>query len=338
MKKIGWTCVLSAWIMLSCCACGTNVPAEGSASSASGGSGIAPFSIEMPYVGILLTALDSPYYPLMKAGAEDEADARGVQVMVVAPDDERDTDVQASLLQTMAGMAIDVLIVAPNDEDTLEEGLALAADNGKFIMAIDTDLTVQECACFIGTDQYAAAYEEGGYAAELVGSGSYAVILRGENGKPSHDAREQGITDALRSGGVYVLDTESCDPSEEQAEQTMAELLSLYRDIDVVCATSIPLAVGAQKAIEASGRSIRLVCFDSSADIAQQVLAGEIDAAIAQDAYEMGRQCIQRAVQLFHGQSVERYCYTEATLITQTNAADYITTIEQQASRWRTKR
>lgn len=210
MKNIRKFCLVGLLTLCSllCCACGGgSAKRDHTEDPTDTGSGAAtqPSVLDMPYIGILLKSLDNPYFDLIKAGAEDEADALGVEVMVFSPDDEDDTDDQADMLLTMANMAVDVIAIAPIDESALADGLARAEKNGKIILSVDTALDYDGCACYIGTDNYNAAYQQGQYAAGLVDEGACAVILRGQAEDRAHTLREYGLEDALHDGGVQAV-------------------------------------------------------------------------------------------------------------------------------------
>lgn len=338
MKKISKMWLSAACILLLCCACGTSDPQNGGSTEQIPGSDINPSSsLTTPYVGIMLKSLSSPYFELIKAGAEDEADALGVQVMVVSPDQEVDIQDQEDMLFTMAGMAVDVIIIAPSNTDNLDDGLARAVQNGKIIMAVDTNLDSDACSCYIGTDDYNAAYDQGEYAAQLVGEDANAVILRGQANDKAHTLREYGLIDALVEGDVNVLDVGVCDSSEQKAEQVMTELLETYSDLDVICVTADSMAVGAQRAIADAGRDIRIVSFDGMLEASELTRVGEIDAIFAQNPYEMGRLSIQNAIKLYNGEEVERNIYTDTELITQGNAQAHIDEIKRQLAHKATK-
>ena len=234
MKKICHMLCMTVCMAMLCCGCGSSsgkletdsgsaeLPEEHQTSS-TGGHDIT----DTPYVGIVLKATDNPYFSLLKAGAEHEADLLGIQVMVVSPNHESNVEQQADLVSTMANMAVDVIAVAPSHEEELTDALQQAKDNGKWIFSVDTALEYEGSACYIGTDQYNAGYQQGQYAAKLVEQNdtASAVILRGPAKDKTHTLREYGIVDALEDGCVTVVRVEDCRCNEETAEQTMTELL-----------------------------------------------------------------------------------------------------------------
>lgn len=344
MKKIRRICLVGLLTALSllCCACGSGFTKRGRTDDPAdaGSADTAPVSpLDTPYVGIVLKSLENPYFDLIKAGAEDEADELGVEVMIFSPEEEDDTEDQAEMLRTMATMAVDVIAIAPVDADALQDGLTLATQNGKILIAVDTSLRYDGCSCYIGTDNYTAAYRQGSYAAGLVDKGAYAVILRGQAQDKAHTLREYGLEDALHDGGIHVLDTEICNSSEEQAEEAMRHLLKTHPTIDVVCTTSDSMALGAYRAIAEAGLgdTIHIVSFDGMQEVSELVRTGEIDAVFAQDAYEIGRECIRNAVKLYQGEEVPETIHTDVTLITQETAQAHIDEVNRRLRREKTK-
>ncbi|MDO5785066.1 MAG: sugar ABC transporter substrate-binding protein [Eubacteriales bacterium] len=346
MKKL-CSVLLAVCLLLGLCACGSDDAADKTqnkphaAADTQGETQEQPYAapLDMPYVGIILKSTDNPYFSLIKAGAEDEADALGVQVMVVSPDSETDSTAQATLLNTMANMAVDVIAIAPSDEETLTDGLERAVENGKIVISVDSCMDFEDSACYIGTDQYSAAYQQGAYAAKLVEEteNANAIILRGAEGDKTHTLRQYGIEDGLHDGNAHVLDVEVCNSSEEEAAACMEELLEEYGDLNVVCTTNDSMAVGAQRAIAEAGRDIHIVSFDGMQETTELVRVGEIDATFAQDAYEMGRQCIQCAVKLYQGEEVESSVYTDVTCIEKSDASAHLDEISRRLKHQGTK-
>ncbi len=340
MKKICHMLCMTVCMAMLCCACGSSsgrpeagagsaeLPEEHPASSTCSHD-----ITDTPYVGIVLKATDNPYFSLLKAGAEHEADLLGIQVMVVSPNHESNIQQQADLVSTMANMAVDVIAVAPSHEEDLADALQLAEDNGKLLLSVDTALEYEGSACYIGTDQYKAGYQQGQYAAKLVEQNdtASAVVLRGPAEDKTHNLREYGIVDALGDGCVTVVSVEDCGCDEETAEQTMTELLEQHPEINVVCTTSDSMAVGAQRAIANAGKKdVHIVAFDGMQEASELVRIGEIDAVFAQDPYEMGRLCVDYALKLYQGEDVEASVHTDVELITQGNAQAHMDEINRR--------
>lgn len=328
-KRIQMVCLLLCTALF-CCSCGATNPIVGS-----GGT-----QINMPYIGIVLKSTDNPYFALIKAGAEYEADQIGAQVVITAPDQEDNVKEQVELIESMTKLSIDIMIVSPSDEQSITEELKKAKNKGKRILTVDTSSDFDGCDGYIGTDQYDAAYQQGTYAAKLVAEDedAKAVILRGADGDKTHMLREYGLEDSFRDNGVPVSSVEYGDCQEDKAEDIMEELLKQdkkTKELRLVCTTSDSMAVGAQRAIAESGRDdIHIVSFDGMIDASELVRVGEIDAAFAQNPFEMGKQCVDYAVKLYNGEATGESVHTDVELITADNAEAHISELQRELDHW----
>ena len=212
-------CLTISTVLL-CCACGE----QELSSDGSGYNQMDP--THTPYIGMVLKSTENPYFALIKAGAEYEADKLGVQVAIVSPEKESNVKEQAQLVAAMTKLKTDVIIVAPSNEQRITQELENAKKSGKLVLTVDTSSDFADCDGYIGTDQYLAAYKQGAYAAKLVKeqNNANAVILRGADGDKTHMLREYGIEDGLKDGHVTVSAVEYCGCSEDKAEETMDDI------------------------------------------------------------------------------------------------------------------
>lgn len=300
MHRIKW--ILPLLCILCCCACSSK-------SISSNRQTLTTEELETldelqtPYIGMILKSLDGEFYPLIKAGAETEADRQGAELIVVAPDSENDADGQAELVDIMADMALDVLIISPCDESLLTDSLERASQNGKHILAVDDRLSYPGCEGYIGSDDLDGAFHQGAHAATLTEDSS-AVILRGQMGSHNHVNRTLGLRDSLIRSGITQIDSYCCNSSRTEAYHKTASLLELGTPIGVICTTDDDMAFGAQKALSESERTIPIVSFDGTPEMLKAVEGGIIDSTMMQDAYEIGVQSVRAAVQATDGQSV----------------------------------
>lgn len=193
-------CLTLSTVLL-CCACGE----QELSSDGSGYNQMDP--THTPYIGMVLKSTDNPYFALIKAGAEYEADKLGVQVAIVSPEKESNVKEQAQLVAAMTKLKTDVIIVAPSNEQRITQELENAKKSGKLVLTVDTSSDFADCDGYIGTNQYLAAYKQGAYAAKLVKeqNNANAVILRGADGDKTHMLREYGnCRMALKDGHVTV--------------------------------------------------------------------------------------------------------------------------------------
>jgi ABC-type sugar transport system substrate-binding protein len=95
------------------------------------------------------------------------------------------------------------------------------------------------------------------------------VILSGFDMQYDYIVREKATNDAFADTPYKQLDVSYCGASRDQAMEDMAGYLTAYDDIDFVICHSDEFALGAEKAIEAAGKTGEIViasveCFQAS--------------------------------------------------------------------------
>ena len=274
---------------------------------------------------IVVKSLADQYWVLLKAGAEAKAAELGVNVEVIGPNTESDVQMQADMIQNQIGAGVDGLAVAPSNPDTVIPVLSQADSAGIPVIAVDTDLpNYENKKSFIGTGNEAAGEQGGAWAAEYVGEGKKAIVLRGREGDTTHNDREAGFVAGLEAGGVEVLEVRACDSEAEKAMNAVMDMMNRYDQIDIVCTTADQMAQRAQRAIENARADLPVVGFDGTIPVAELIAEGSvIKATVAQNPYAMGELCVENLLALTNGETIEERIDSAASMVTEENAAEF---------------
>ena len=99
-------------------------------------------------------------------------------------------------------------------------------------------------------------------------------------------------------------------------------MLQAHPAIETVFACNDMMALGAIEAIAAAGRTgkIRVLGFDAVDDARRALLAGTMEATVAQFPDEMGRLAVETAVKVLKGESVPSDIVVRIGLVTKENA------------------
>ena len=97
----------------------------------------------------------------------------------------------------------------------------------------------------------------------------------------------------------------------------MENILQAQPEIDAVFAHNDEMALGAQKAIEASGREIIIVGFDATDDAVAAVKEGKMSATVAQQPSLIGELGVETAKKILDGESVEDFVPVDLQLVTE---------------------
>lgn len=299
---------------------GSDAAAEGE----SGGSG----DIK---VGFVVKSLADQYWILVKAGAEKAAADNGVELSFIAPNSESDVQKQVENIETLVAEGVDVLCVAPSNDETVLPALQTAVDAGIKVIAVDTDSSLPDKACFIGTGNEKAAKEGAVWAAQQVGEGAKAIVLRGRLGDATHDAREKGVVEGLEENGVEVLEVQAADSTEEKGMSVSENLLQKYPQVDLIITTADSMATGAYNAVINAGTDTQVYGFDGTIPVAQKVADGEMLGTTAQSPYDMGVLGVETAIKLVNGEEVDAVIDSGQLVVNKDNAADFVADLESKA-------
>lgn len=286
-------------------------------------------------VAVVLKTLSSPFWLQVAGGVEDGAEAAGIEVTLAGATAETQVQEQIDKVRAAITQQVDALVVAPTQAEQLQPILEQAVDAGIPVLLVDTDIEGWEGKeTFVGTDNYAAGVTAGEYILEQADSGSIALI-RGVPGNPSTDNRVDGVIDTLEGSGIEVVADLSANSDRAEGRSVMADILQANPEVSVVFAANDDMALGALEAIKSAGvdlEDILVIGVDGTSDAVDSMLAGELDASIAQNSYDMGRTSVELAVELLEGGTIEERVDTGVTVVTQDNAEDYGATLEEQAA------
>lgn len=319
--------------------CGAKEEAAPAAESKSEATEEAPAEEEAPAasadgikVGFVVKSLADQYWILVKAGAEVAAAENGVDLTFIAPNSESDVAKQVENIETLIAAGVDVLAIAPSNDETVLPALQNAVDAGIKVIAVDTDSSLPDKIAFIGTGNESAAKEGALWAGEQVGEGAKAIVLRGRLGDATHDAREAGLVAGLEEKGVEVLEVQAADSTEEKGMQVSENLLQKYDQVDLIITTADSMATGAYNAVKAAGKETKVYGFDGTIPVATLVDQGEVLGTTAQSPYDMGVIAIETAVKIMNGESVDSVIDSGQKVISKDNAADFVKDLEAKVA------
>lgn len=327
MKKFAALAVaiLMAFALVACGGGGSSsapstAPSGSSTAPSSGGGTTSDIT-----VGVVLKTLSSEYWNYVKAGAEQAAIDLGVNVVVVGPNAESDIEPQVAMIEEQLGQDISAIVVAPNDSSAAANALAPAV--GKIpVLFVDTDAELEGKTAFVGTSNEDAAAIGGAYVAEKLGAGAKAVIIYGQEGENTSNARTAGYKKALEAGGVEILAEQSGNNTTDGAMKTMEDLLNRFPDeIDAVLCMNDDTAIGAYQACkQANIDDIMIIGFDGNVSAVEAILRGEIEGTVAQQPYMMGYIAVEKAVAAANGETIDAIVPVDAKLVTAENAQAHL--------------
>ena len=254
-----------------------------------------------------------------------------VDVRIASADDV--DSMQAEQINRFVDDGVDMLIVAPNQVNSVTRPIARAYDKGIPVICFDRKAGAGKYTAFIGADNEKIGRTIGEYvAAQLKGCGTVAEI-RGLRGSSPAIERSRGFRAALKEHpGIRLVAAEDGNWMKESGRQAAAKMFAEGVRPDYVFAHNDRMALGARQAAERLGIEdwIRFVGIDALPGKdggIRLVRDGVLDASYIYPT--RGDLVIQLALNILEDKPYQRDNYMKAALVTRDNAETMLMQAEE---------
>ena len=254
-----------------------------------------------------------------------------VDVRIASADDV--DSMQAEQINRFVDDGVDMLIVAPNQVNSVTRPIARAYGKGIPVIYFDRKADADKYAAFIGADNEKIGRTIGEYvAAQLKGRGTVAEI-RGLRGSSPAIERSRGFRAALKEHpGIRLVAAEDGNWMKESGRRAAAKMFAEGVRPDYVFAHNDRMALGARQAAERLGieDGIRFVGIDALPGKdggIRLVRDGVLDASYIYPT--RGDLVIQLALNILEGKPYQRDNYMKAALVTRYNAETMLMLAEE---------
>ena len=244
---------------------------------------------------------------------------------------------QIEQIDSLVNMGIDLLIVAPNQIQTISPAIDRAFDKGIPVIVFERKTNSQKYTAFISADNYEMGRVMGRYiASQLNGQGRVVEIMGLEGSSPAIE-RHNGFADALKAyPSIEIVATLQGDWTEESAYNAMKQWLERgernAEGIDYVFGQNDRMAMGARRAMQevttplalwrgAGGEASRFCGIDGlpGEDGGIRLVRDSIlDASYIYPTH--GDKIIERAIDILEGKPYEKETHLMSALVTRDNA------------------
>jgi ribose transport system substrate-binding protein len=265
------------------------------------------------------------FWKSVQAGAMQAQDeSKGaVAVTYRGPEKEDDREQQVALMQNLISAKYDAIVLAPLDSRILVEPVKQAVAAHIPVVIMDSGLEGEagkDYVTFVATDSEAGGRLAGEKMASLLPKGGKVLLLRYMEGSASTTLREKGFVDAIgKAAGVTLVDPHRYAGATRATAQEAAEnLLAANGDIAGVFCPNESSTFGMMLAMRSRGMlgKIAFIGFDSSAELAESLKNGEINALVLQNPIKMGHLAVQAAADALAGRTVAPRIDTGVAIVT----------------------
>jgi len=275
-------------------------------------------------IGMKGPGAGNPFWAAVEAGALQAGEDYGVTVNILAPPVESDVVSQINQIEDAIAAGVDGIALAPTDPAALAVVVDEALAEVIPVVFIDTQGENPD-QTFIGTNNEVGAALAGQYLCDNLEAGDKVAILQGIITQSTGQARANGGRSAVTECGLDLVAEIPAEWDTAKGQAAMEDILTGNPDLKGVFASNDNMALGAVEAIAQAGLTgeIVLVGFDANPNAAEAVLAGTMNATIAQNPTNMGKFGIESLIKLLNGETLDAVIDTGTVLVTAENAADF---------------
>ncbi len=281
---------------------------------------------DKPKIALIMKSLANEFFKTMEEGARShhKEHAGEYDLTVVGIKDEEDVARQVDLVELMIAQEVDAIVIAPADSKALVPVCKRAMDAGITVVNIDNKFDAGVLADkgakipFVGPDNRKGARLAGEYLASRLRPRDKVAIIEGVPNAFNGIQRTLGFEDAMRTGGMNIVSSQTAYWETSKANQVVSALVTEYADLKAVLCANDSMALGAVAAIKAAGKSdeILVVGFDNILAVQRLLEEGKILCTIDQHADKLAIYGIEYALEMLKGEGTPADRETPVDLIT----------------------
>ncbi len=327
MKKRLLAALMAAAMAVTMAACSSSSASTDTGDSGSQASDTTSSSEHT--VAVILKTLNSDYWNCVAAGVKAAEKDLGCKVELNGPPSETSYDEQINMIETALGAgSAEAIVIAPLQP----EATATAVANATIpVLAVDSTFESDKLLSYVGVSNYDAAYALGEYAAKSLPANSNIVLLAGTQGDLTSIDRMKGYTDSLEKAGHKILDMQYTDTATDKAATAMEGLMQQYPDqINAVMCLSDDVAMGAANVVRQAGKADQISVYGfGGISGAEPVKEGILKATVNINPYEMGYNCVAKALDAIDGKTIDSFYPTEPEIIDSSNVDDFLVKLNE---------
>lgn len=245
------------------------------------------------------------FWQSVHAGAAAAGRDFGVVVEWNGPAMETEYSKQIEIVENFISRRVDGIVLAPTERVALV-GVIEKAKREKIPLTIfDSAANTESYVSFVATDNYAGGQMAARRMGELLkGKGKVAVIAL-TPGSASTTERERGFQETVAASfpGLKIAAMQYGMSDRARSLAVTEDILSAHPDLDAIFASNESSTVGAAQALKSRGLAgkVKLVGFDSSTNLVEDLKSGVIDSLVVQNPYRMGYEGVKTIVDYLAG-------------------------------------
>lgn len=258
-------------------------------------------------IGVVAQGRTHLFWQTVHAGANKAGQERGVEILWNAPASETEFNVQIQMADAMINRHVDALALAPSDSNVMVGVVERAVAQKIPLVIFDTGIAGDAYVSWVATDNYAGGQMAAERMGQILGGQGKVAVVATRPGAASTVARETGFEETVKAKfpKIGIVDKRFGNADFAQSLAVSENILTAHPDLDGIFASNETSSVGAMQALK--GRKevrTKMVGFDWSPNLIEELRSGLIDSLVVQDALKIGYESVMSAVNSIEGKPV----------------------------------
>ncbi len=271
-------------------------------------------------IGVVPKGQAHIFWQTVHAGAVAAGRELGVDIRWNGPSMETEFSRQVQIVESMINGRADGIVLAPTDRVALVSVVERAAREKIPVAIFDSAIDTENYVSFVATNNYGGGQMAARRIGEILGGKGDVAMLMNMPGSASTQEREKGFEDTLAKEfpAIRIVARQFGMSDRAKSLAVAEDILTAQTALHGIFASNEPGSVGAAQALKSRqlAGKIKLVAFDSSPTLVDDLKGGVIDSLIVQDPFTIGYTAVKAVVAKLRGETPQRRIDLQARLLT----------------------
>ena len=248
------------------------------------------------------------FWQSVHAGAVKCARERNAEVIWNGPATEVDYTAQLQIIDAMINRRVDAIALAPIDKKAMVTVVERAAKEKIPMIIFDSGIDTDQFLSQVATDNFRGGELAADRIAKMLNGEGKVAMVKVQPGSASTMEREDGFEQRVAKvyPGIKIVDARYGMADFAKSLAISENMLTAHPDLDALFASNESSTVGAVQALKQRKSEVKLVGFDSSPALVDDLKAGAIDSLVIQDPFRMGYESVKAGLDHLDGKPVAK--------------------------------
>lgn len=258
-------------------------------------------------IAVIPKATSHVFWVAVEKGAKAAGKEFNVEIEWNGPAAETEFSRQIQIVDSMINRRVDAIALAATERKALVASVERAMKQGIPVTIFDSGLDTENYTSYVATNNFEAGQLGARALAKLIGGKGEVAMVMHVPGSVSTGDRERGFEDVInREFPNIKIVGKQFGLSDRAKSRTVAEnFLTANPNLAGLFGSTEPSSTGAALAVKARGLSgkVKVVAFDASDNLVDDLKGGTIQAMVVQDPFKMGYETVKTLVEKLDGKT-----------------------------------